>query len=143
MKKPCLKIVLIIAYVALLHACEYEPTKIYNRTVNQNVSPPEIQTVELNLDSDTINLYADKVINFNFTSNNQPIEAVIFTIDNNAPVTVASNNGTFTLDYESLTQGTHTLTIQIYTYSGSGSIADHTGAEGFMTSHSWAIIVFH
>jgi len=135
------RLLLLLSAIPLLYACEYEPHKIYERVVDENVSPPEIQAVELNLDYDTIYLYAQKEIHFSFLSDNQKILAVRFTIDGTEQYLVNSNSGTFTLDYRMFNNGLHSLVLEVYTASGSGSIAEHLGAEGFLFSKSWVIVI--
>lgn len=47
----------------------------------------------------------------------------------------------FTLDCRNYTNGSHTLTVEVITNSNSGSLADLVGAEGFIYSYSWQLIV--
>lgn len=141
-KKSIKVVIQLVLYCTLcFHSCEYEPTKVYQRSVDQNVLPPEIQTIELNLDNDSIYLYTDKVVNFVFNTSNQKIKAVRFLLDGNEQKIVYSNNGVFTLDYGDITEGVHTLLIEIYTEAGTGSIADKIGVEGYLFSKGWALIV--
>lgn len=125
----------------LIYSCEYEPKGVYNRSVNENVTAPQIQVVNLNLDDDTVFLYTDKEVYFNFKSSKQEIKAVSFIIDGIRMPQVNSNSGTFQLNFAGFTEGEHSLVMDILTASGSGSIAEHIGAEGFLYSKSWKLIV--
>jgi len=134
-------LVLLFLIVLLSNSCEFEPHKIYERTVNEDVSAPEIQVVELNLDYDTIFLYGSKQIRFSFVSSDQEILAVRFTIDGNEEYLIKNNNGIFELDYRIYTNGIHDMVLEVYTASGSGSIAEHLGMEGFLFSKSWVLYI--
>lgn len=50
-------------------------------------------------------------------------------------------NGQFYIDYGKINEGDHTLLLEIVTATGSGSIAEHLGAEGFLFSKSWILVV--
>ncbi len=118
-----------------LYSCEYEPTELYEPKVNKDIAPPEIQTVQLNLNDDTLFLYSSKQINFQFQSNSsQKIVAVKFYLDNTLLNTVNSNAGSFDLNYYQLSKGIHKLKIELYAKSGTGSIADNLGLEAFVLS---------
>jgi len=124
-------------------SCEYDNSGIYEPKVNENITPPDIQTINLNLDEDTLFLYGSKQVNFNFKSNDiQKIVAVCFYIDNVLAGTVNSSNGYFELDYHGLIEGIHKLSIVLYTKTGTGSIADKLDAEYFaLSSKDWIIKV--
>ncbi len=136
-----IELILPVLVAFIFHSCEYEPTEVYQRQANKYVAPPEIQIVELNLNNDTIYLYSDMAVNFRFISTPQEIKAIIFYIDSIKQKTVYSDSGIFDLPYNDLESGTHTLLIEIYTASGTGSIADHIGMEAFIFSKTWTIIV--
>jgi hypothetical protein len=133
--------ILILAIISLMFACEYEPSDVFHRKVDKNVSPPNIQVVELNLEEDSIFLYLDKEVHFLFTSNSQSIKAVSFVIDDKESITINSNTGDYNLSSGNLSNGEHILTLKIITNSGTGSIADHLGVEGFISSKSWILVV--
>ncbi len=125
----------------LFSTCEYDVHKIYEREVNDNTSPPEISVVELNIDQDTIFCYTQKDIRFRFASSDQKIMAVRFTVNNEQEFTIDSDHGTYNLDYAKLTDGLHSLTMEVLTGSGSGSIAEMLGMEGYLFSKEWVIVI--
>jgi hypothetical protein len=141
MKKKYIEIHLLLVLVLLLNSCEFEPKGVYEPSVNRNVDPPKIQTVDLNLNSDSIYLYTSMTVKFRFRSDNQDIKAVRFLIDGGEKGLFYNNNGEFFISSNELTEGRHTLVIEIYTYSGTGSIADKVGAEGFVASKSWDLVM--
>lgn len=127
--------------IAFIYSCEYEPTEKFNRNINKNAISPNIQVVKLNLTTDTIYLTADSLVHFIFNSNEQEINSVVFSIDDSAKATINSDSGTFDIQIKTLKKGIHSLQIAIYSTSGTGSIADKIGAEGFVSSKSWVLVV--
>ena len=141
-KKSGILLLLLSLTVSFFYSCEFEPHKVYQRTADENVSAPEIQVVELNLEfDDTIYLHNKKEVHFNFVSNNQEIKAIRFVIDDLERYLVNSNSGIFTLDYNSFPYGIHTLNLEVYTATGTGSIAELLGREAFLFSKTWVINV--
>lgn len=122
-------------------ACEYNPKDIYERPVTKDYSFPQIQTIVLDINYDTIFLYPEKIINFRFSSSNQAIRMVKLVIDDKPKFTVNSDNGTFDLSLGTLDDGMHTLAIEVYTATGTNSIAELMGAEVFLFSKSWKLFV--
>ncbi len=125
----------------ILFSCEYQPSEVYNRTVNRDVTPPLIQAVELNIDADTLYLYNSMEIKFQFQSDNQEINLVNFSIDGIDLGSENSGSGTFQLQTGQLAVGIHDLVIEVYTGSGTGSLADELGVEGFVASESWKLVM--
>ena len=142
MKTTKIKIVLLFLLVCFLHSCEYDPKGIYERNVTKDIPPPDIQIVDLNLDNDTVFLYAGIPVNFRFSSTNQEIRSVRFIIDDTIDkYTAYSNSGVFNVDYGEFIEGRHKLLLEIVTASGTGSIAEHMGAEGYLFSKTWELEV--
>ena len=126
--------------VLIIQSCEYEPSGIYDRAVNEHISPPVIEPLYLDIETDTIYLYSNRAVNFSFRSSNQAIKTIKFIIDETERYTVDSDNGVFNLYYEEFSSGMHTMVIQIYTSSGTGSIAEILGQEGYVFTKSWTLI---
>ena len=131
-----------LLFILVLVACEFEPKGVYHRTARENVTPPEIQVVELNIQQDSIYIFADSTIRFKFLSSNQSIRNVVFTMDFEKETAFESGNGVFNIDYDALTPGIHHMNVEIYTGSGSNSIAEHLGGENFVFSKLWIVVVY-
>lgn len=122
-------------------SCEYEPKGLFDRHLNQNTKAPDIETVELDLseDQDTIDLMYNRVY-FNFKSSDQKIKLVNFYLDDSIVGTVKSGKGYYDFYGWPIYEGTHKLKMEILASSGTGSIADSLGAEGFVfTSKEWVV----
>ncbi len=122
--------------------CEYEPSGLYERDVDHNVLPPEIQIIELNIEKDSIYLTENKTVRFNFTSNNQDILGVEFLLDLGTKSVIEGSNGTYTINTAGLFKGHHTLTMNLYTKSGTGSIADMRNIEAFKFTKVWDVFYY-
>jgi hypothetical protein len=130
---------MILLFFLLLLSCEYEPSGVFMREVNQDALPPEIYILELNLEEDTVYLFEDRPIHFRFSSSDQEILAVRFLWNLREEASVESSTGIFTLDYAQVQHGFNQLEIQILTKSGTGSIAEILGMEGYLFSKSWVV----
>lgn len=138
------KIMLVGAFFLLFQlftSCIYNSNEIYENIVIKNPSSPEIGVVNLDLNSDTIFFYGSQKIQFNFTSSNQKIQGVRLLVDTTVIQTISSNSGTFSFDIYSISNGLHTITMQVFTESGTGSIADKLNSESFLFSKNWALVV--
>ncbi len=71
MKKTSFLPLLVLMF--FLYSCEYQSSEVYNRPVNKDIAPPQIQVVELNIDEDTVCIYRSMEIKFKFESDNQAI----------------------------------------------------------------------
>lgn len=139
------KVLIAIAFLLFiaLHSCKYDTHDIYERNLNQNVTEPTIETVHLDLseNEDTVELAYNRV-HFNFKSSDQQVSGVKFYLDGTLIGTVESGNSSFDLYHEFLFLGMHRLKLEIFTHSGTGSIADSLGMEGFLfASKEWTIKV--
>jgi len=135
------RILLLFSVSFLLSSCEFETDRVYNREVNRNMQPPDVAVVDLDLDNDTIFLFYSKGFSFRFVSNNQPVESVRIVIDGTETQIITSGEGMFIIDHNGLSEGQHTLELNLITSSGTNSIADIIGAEGYIFSKSWVLYV--
>lgn len=130
-----------IFIICLISSCEYEPSEKYFRDISKNVPFPNLQTVQLNLEDDTICLFSDSLVHFLFSCDNKKIQGVVFYIDDEQKFIEYLSFGNFTIQIEPLEEGFHTLTMELYTSTNTGSIADKIGAESFMVKQVWILNV--
>jgi len=122
-------------------SCDYEPRGIYERDLDPVSVPPEMTVVELDLplDEDTVVLLYRHVW-FRFESPGNEISWIKYYSDNNEGETVRSANGYFILPFYGTYDTYHTLRIEIFVPSGTGSLADSLGMEGSLfTTMEWVI----
>lgn len=133
--------ILLILVSFFFASCEFETDKVYERKTVRDVDPPEIKVEYLSLDKDTIYLFDERSFSFIFSNDYQRIVAARFLLDGVEQTVYYSGAGSFNLDYHNMSEGFHTLSVEIITNSGTGSIADILGAEGFLVTNSWVINV--
>lgn len=129
--------------MVISQSCEYESHRVYNLPVNRDVSPPNIQIIELNIETDTLIIYGNASVNFKFKSDNQQIEMVRLLVDDTEIGTVYGDNGSFSIFADDFSPMVHDLELQIFTGSGTGSIAEAMGEEGYIASKSWKLVVYY
>jgi hypothetical protein len=134
----------IITFLLFLFSCQWEPTGVFERDLNQDSTPPEIEVVDLTLlmDRDTIDLFFPSIY-FHFESSAQKVNQVRLYLNDELLSILNSDNGIFSLVQNNLYLGYHKLRIEIFTFSGTGSIADIIGAEGFLFSSKEWIVKVH
>ncbi|MGE5448728.1 MAG: hypothetical protein ACM3PR_10215 [Bacteroidales bacterium] len=125
----------------LLGSCVYDTDEVYQSPANKDAAPPVITTVKLDFETeDTIFIYSPEELNFSFSSSDQAIEAVSLTIDNDSPQVVSSASGKFNFNRLALAEGNHAIKLEVFTSSGTGSIAEKVGAEHFVSTRTWVLV---
>lgn len=135
----------LLFYICLLSSflsCEFEPYGDYYKEVDPNTEVPNLN-VELNIENDTIVIDQPEKITFFFKSNNKQIQWVRVLINGNECGIFEQNYGEFWINSHcfNYSPGIYSLTLEAFTNSGTGSIADHLQVEGFLFSKTWKLII--
>ncbi|HPF51818.1 MAG TPA: hypothetical protein PK335_09600 [Draconibacterium sp.] len=122
--------------------CYYNPSGDHFEEIAQEGTPPEIE-VELNFDTDTLYVNNNEWIMFHYTQNSDKVNWARFIIDGQETSPNDEKQGGLELYYylPGFTPGIHSLSMQLFTRSGTGSIADYVGAEGFLMQKDWVLVV--
>ncbi len=136
-----LPIALICSLAFGIESCEYNLHDLYENPTHADAGEPQVNLIELNLDQDTVYLYADKDVTFRFSSSNQEIRSIRYIVDGEVKDTVNSDHGEFLMVMNDFNSGTYDLSIQVITGSGTGSIAEQLGAEGYFVENHWVLVV--
>lgn len=130
---------LIVSVMMLLNSCEYQPKDDYYN----NIQAKDSASIVIYLDpSDSIYiLTGTTVFNYQALTKGVSLVNVSIYVDNRIISDGYKPNGSFELDCMRYSDGEHVLSVVVTTNSGSGSIADLLGAEGFISSNSWKFIV--
>lgn len=131
---------LILFYSIVLCSCVFSPDKENFVEVDQNVSAPEINNQTLDLDSDTLFVWKYTRFSFDLKSSNQKIKTTIVNYGDQE-LTFGNHTGSFDINPSVFPEGTHKVEIKVYTNSGTGSLADKVGAEGYEFKREWVLIV--
>ncbi len=139
--KTGFSIALVLALL-MLAGCTFNPSGEYFMELDSNGTPPYIE-VELNFDTDTLYIWNNEWINFRYTKNGDQVNWARFIIDGQETSPNDEDHGAVELTwyFPGFEPGTHTLGLQLFTRSGTGSIADFTGAEGYLMQKDWVLII--
>lgn len=122
----------------ILSSCLYEPDGQNFQSVKPLDETPSLK-VDLNINSDTVFILPSVYSRITFTSNDTLLKSAKVYMDESLHSTIYSNYGEFYFYLNNEASGTHHLKIDFFKRSGTGSIADQAGAEGFVFSKTWVI----
>jgi hypothetical protein len=136
-----LNLILFLAAIILFVGCEYNPT-------GENfveLTPPEKNiSVEITLNdfkpSDTIYIYQNTTFTINIKSSKDLLKAEALW-NGKVFANILNNELSFHVDPEQETEGVHKLTVNATFTTGTGSLAELMGLEGYTGDMSWNIRV--
>lgn len=136
-------IVIIPTIILLFAACEYEPSghNFVDLTPPEDHVPLEILLNDIN-PSDTIYLYKNTQVSIKINSPVDLKQAVVL-LDGEQYKNMWDNVYDFTFYPDQMDEGVHKLTVDAILTSGSGSLAEMMGLEGYTGELSWNIRVIH
>lgn len=123
-----------------LSSCIFSPDKENFIELDQNVSAPEISNQTLDLDADTLQVWRTTRYSFNFKSTKQPVRTVVVRYADKE-LRFSSASGSIEINPSILAEGITQMEVKVITGSGTGSMADIMGAEGFEFKKSWVLII--
>lgn len=136
-----LNFLLLLSIIFLFAACEYEP----NGTNFVELTPPEdsIQ-IEILLNdvtpSDTIYIYQYTSIALKINAQKELQQAVLL-LDGQEYLNIWGNSASFEINPDQLNEGLHELTLNSIFSTGTGSLAEMMGLEGYVGELSWNLCV--
>jgi hypothetical protein len=139
LKSPLFKLLVFILFGCC--SCVFSLEKENFVEVNQNVESPEIYNLNNSLDDDTIYFWYAQQFTFDLSSSDQSIIGVKVYV-NDKTFTFDGGSGSFTLylsDFPDINFSQ--LKIEIYTESGTGSLADKLHREGFTFEKTWVLAI--
>jgi len=138
MKTLIKTLIFLFTVLTTFYACDY-PLKKENII---HVEPPQ-DTVYFNLsltpEHDTIEIFTDTDLSFEFNSLGLTVLYAEYSI-NNSSFELYSPNGEISIDPDDYLPGYYTLKLTFMTNSGSGSIADNIGYEGYLIEKEWTLL---
>nr|WP_319571013.1 hypothetical protein [uncultured Draconibacterium sp.] len=127
-----------IILLIVSNSCEYDLTKENFVDIDP---PSQMQYFELEglPESDTIYIFESTVLSYNLNDNDHNV--LIGTITYQGKTwELSSNTGSVTINPEAFEAGIDTLKLTIYLNSGTGSIADLSGMEGYYLEKEWIVV---
>jgi len=137
-----LNFMLLLSTIYFLSSCKYEP--IGNNFVE--LTPPEDYIpIEISLNDvnpfDTIYVYRNTSISIKIKSS--MLRQAVILLDEQEYKNMWNNSLDFILYPEQISEGIHKLTVNAIFTSGTGSLAEMMGFEGYIGELSWYICVIH
>lgn len=138
-----LNILLLLTIVAMLSACEYEPTgsNFIELTPPEDAIPIEITLNDIK-PSDTIYIHGDTWFTVKINSTKDLQQAQV-SLDGQVYEFLAGESSMFGIYSNQIDEGIHTLSVGASFASNSGSLANLMGLEGYQGELSWKIYVTH
>ncbi|MBB6610548.1 hypothetical protein H7F15_05830 [Pontibacter sp. Tf4] len=123
----------------LLISCDYSPSGSHY----EEVSPTPNTAITLNLDESGDTLYARGSVSYNFTINTvgKHLYEYRMQFDGQTVLQNFEKSGSISFDTKHLTDGIHELKLLVQTGSGTGSLADKTGAERLEAYRTWVMVI--
>lgn len=140
MKQIYLCIIVLIIFV--LQSCTFEPKGEEYVNIDPTGKIPNIQ-INLNLAADTLYIPINTEITFAYGLNNDKVNWAQFSVNGaqSDVIKIESNVVSLSRAFKEAAGVTYSLEMKIFTKSQTGSIADIIGAEGFLISRKWTIVM--
>lgn len=133
-----IKISIFFFILLILSGCEYN----LNEENFVEIEPPtDLRYFDLDLvpSGDTIKIFDKTNLNFSFNTDGLDVLATVVTLQDKR-WEFYSNKGYITLNPQQNIYSQDTLTLSIYLKSGTGSIAEYSGLEGYFLEKKWLVI---
>lgn len=121
-------------------SCIYSPSKENFVEIEKDIPVPEIEDRNIDLNADTLFVWKYTRFNYDLSAGNARIYAtqVIFFNDT---LRYDAGRGSFEVNPASVEDGTYKVKVLVYSGSGTGSLADKLGAEGYEFNREWVLVV--
>ena len=133
------KSIFVTFLILTIFSCEYK----FSEENFRDLDPPdETPSFDLSLtpEGDTIEVYSNTEFQYNLNTYGRNIKNARFILDNSY-WRVESAIGSFTIIADRYEEGYYTLSLEMQTNSGSGSIADYLGAEDYLIEKHWVLLI--
>ncbi len=136
--------IIYILFVLFLGACEFQPSDIPESFVEKPSDNAPLLEIELEPATDTLYLFESVKIKYRFKAAAAKLHWVEFYFDGEL-VSQKQQDLSKLLEMdlyiENYGEGNHRFEIKVFVSSGSGSIADRVGAEGYLYQLVWPVVI--
>jgi hypothetical protein len=132
----------LLLILLILQSCTFEPKGADFVKVDPTGKPPDIQ-INLNLAADTLFIPIYSTVTFAYGLNNAKINWVQFIVNGGLSnqINIEPNMTSLSRTFNENAGATYSLEMKIFAKSQTGSIADVVGAEGYLISRKWTIVI--
>jgi hypothetical protein len=129
---------LLLFVVALFSTCEHKFSEDYYKEIE--IIDPSISFITPNF-SNGETITKPKYIEYDYSSSNNPLNYINFYVDGELITQNTNEKDDFFLDIGNLSQGNHTLKIELIINSNTGSLAELTVGEYYIASQDFSFKV--
>lgn len=132
----------LVLILLVLQGCTFEPNGEKFMELDTTGKMPNVE-VDLNLATDTIYVTKNELLTFSYSVNSDQVNWAQFIINGKETPVYEDKSGSIDFQYyfKDTDKGISTLKMNLFTKSQTGSIADKAGAEGFMLSREWTLVI--
>ena len=134
-----IRLLLALLFVHGINGCEYDLSK-ENFIDIQKPSGTHKFDLSLLKEEDTIKVFNQTEFTYNINTYGLKIHKAGFEL-NNKTWSVFSEKGSFSIAPNDYPAGFDTLSLTIITNSGTGSVSDVVGAEGYIVEKKWLLLI--
>lgn len=130
---------LLFVLTLCLNSCDYELSKL---NIGNLTRPSESHQFDLSIisETDTIDVFQNATFEYNINTYGLDVKSAKFSL-NEKEWDVTSTSGSFVILPDEFTPGFYLLSLKIKTNSGTGSIAEHFGTEGYIVEKKWTVYI--
>ena len=129
---------LLILVLVIMAGCGYTLSEENMLDVKEPASSVRID-LSLIKATDTIKITEKQLIEYSVNTYGLKLQMVEFKLGSYLKWDIPAASGSFTIDPSTLSVGVYDLTMDVYTNSGTGSLADKTGYEGYLAKRTWKV----
>jgi len=133
---------LFILILLILQSCAFEPKGVAFVTVDPTGKTPVMQ-INLNLATDTLFIPTNTTVTFAYGLNGEKINWAQFNVNGalSNQINIEPNMVSLSRPFNEIAGTTFSLEMKIFFKSQTGSMADVVGAEGYLFSRKWTIVM--
>lgn len=140
------KTISLLIVILFAFSCEFKPSEIPETFVNPPDDDAPLIFVQVKPEMDTLKLATDVWTEFELTTQETKVHHVKISFDDAVIYDSEYNEDWKPKVYLAIgnyTEGMHKISIQAFTSSNTGSIADKAGSEGYLYLVEWPVVIAH
>ncbi|HPE76944.1 MAG TPA: hypothetical protein PLC80_12705 [Draconibacterium sp.] len=132
--------ILLFLFFIFSNSCKYSPNGVNFTEIDDISTPPTLTNLTLDFDTDTLIIWQNTELSFNLKSNKAKIQRVQIQFSDKE-FNFDGPSGTIFISPNNFAQGKYILKMKAVTNSGTGSLADLLGAEGYFFEREWVLLI--
>lgn len=130
---------LFVSVLFTMISCEYSPSGESFQNIDEPIA--EQANVQLNFDDSVIVTNGTSYLTYDISFMQLEVEKVECYLDNEQIYSSGSKVGEIRLSYQNIRSGSYNFEMKIYASSNNGSVADQLGAEQYVYTNEWTLVM--